>query len=383
MHLPRPLTSGRIPHASPTSLRVAQVHPEPLRRSMSPLVVKPRPRTGCLPLSACAHTYARTYAHTHAYTARALIHMSPRPCSSPVPSSMTVHVLPVSAPRRHPVQIVTPAPMSPCAEQQNRASHYKGGDLVSFLPLHSGSTRTLFPQKGLAPHTFTERLLPNCCYFHDPFHDLRSALDQPAPRFVSPRVSMPVPVPTRTPTHAIDKPLPINAPPPGLVKQSALKHLLNSLPEPPSGPPPAFTDRETWIKSLPPSRRYKRKDATLVSRALPTSIAGCPSPISLVIAPNLSLIKTESGSAPVLKVAHAPLSNAKPWPPSPPKAIKQAIEADERRKSMLGDTIVACDSSRDADDELSEEWTEDEAVFAGPTVDRQTSVKRVTSLEEK
>ena len=50
---------------------------------------------------------------------------------------------------------------------------------------------------------------------------------------------------------------------------------------------------------------------------------------------------------------------------------------------MLGDTIVAYDSGRDADDELSEEWTEDEAFFAGPTVHRQTSVKRVTSLEEK
>ena len=87
--------------------------------------------------------------------------------------------------------------------------------------------------------------------------------------------------------------------------------------------------------------------------------------------------------ASVDKVAHAPLSNGKPWPPSPPTAIKQAIKADERRKSLLGDTVpICCDSGRDADDELSEEWTEDEAFFAGPAVYRQASVKRRISLEE-
>ena len=100
------------------------------------------------------------------------------------------------------------------------------------------------------------------------------------------------------------------------------------------------------------------------------------------IQPETSISRAGATLNPVDKVAHAPLSNGKPWPPSPPTAIKQAIKADERRKSLLGDTVLACDSGRDADDELSEEWTEDEAFFAGPTVYRQASVKRRISLEE-
>lgn len=49
---------------------------------------------------------------------------------------------------------------------------------------------------------------------------------------------------------------------------------------------------------------------------------------------------------------------------------------------MLGEPVLTCDSGRDADDELSEDWTEDEAFFAGPAVCRQTSGKRRVSLEE-
>ena len=116
-----------------------------------------------------------------------------------------------------------------------------------------------------------------------------------------------------------------------------------------------------------------------MSKARPITVpavAACPSQpetLSTRAIPTLN---------PVDKVAHAPLSNGKPWPPSPPTAIKQAIKADERRKSLLGDTVLTWDSGRDADDELSEEWTEDEAFFAGPMVYRQTSVKKRISSEE-
>ncbi|KAF8528987.1 hypothetical protein BU17DRAFT_80138 [Hysterangium stoloniferum] len=211
---------------------------------------------------------------------------------------------------------------------------------------------------------------------------------------------MPVLVPPKPPSHPVIKPLSINtADASRLAKQSTLHHLLSSLPEPPVGPPPAFTNRETWIKSLPPSRRYKLRQDALASdniandpsprvqandatspNSRPLSMNSMLSPTSCdtLVAPSHDASGTIS-AANTNKAAHAPLSNGKPWPPSPPRAIKQAIEADERRKSMDG--ISTCDSGRDADDELSEEWTEDEAFFAGPAIHRQAPTRRKPTTE--
>ncbi|GJJ07440.1 hypothetical protein Clacol_001642 [Clathrus columnatus] len=132
-------------------------------------------------------------------------------------------------------------------------------------------------------------------------------------------LSMPVPVPVH-----------VKCPEKSL---SALHHLLSSLPDPPPGPPAAFTDRETWIKSLPPARRYKSRLAQ-------------------------SEDSTMSSDLPSTKPAYAPLSNGKPWPPPPPSPAKYAPR------------VVLSDPSH-------EEWTEDEVFFPRPdTVSVPNTFKR-------
>ncbi|THH02763.1 hypothetical protein EW026_g127 [Hermanssonia centrifuga] len=69
---------------------------------------------------------------------------------------------------------------------------------------------------------------------------------------------MPVPVPiySKPPAHPVIK----NRNQTGdtdYIKHSVFQHLTNSLPQPPSGPPPAFATREEWISSLPSWRRNK------------------------------------------------------------------------------------------------------------------------------
>jgi hypothetical protein len=119
-----------------------------------------------------------------------------------------------------------------------------------------------------------------------------------------------------------------------------------------------------------------------MSKIRPSSTNSVPSTNVLPVPTHSSSARSGVSLTLADKVAHAPLSNGKPWPPSPPTAIKQAIKADEQRKSLLVDTVLTCDSGRDADDELSEEWTEDEAFFAGPAVFRQASIKRRIGLGE-
>lgn len=113
---------------------------------------------------------------------------------------------------------------------------------------------------------------------------------------------------------------------------SALRHLVSSLPDPPPGPPPAFTDRDTWIRSLPPARRFKlrldQSDDLVISHDLPST-----------------------------KSAYAPLSNGKPWPPPPPSPAKHVTTLAERRK-----TTIRMPTSH----LLNEDWTEDEAFFPRP-----------------
>lgn len=162
------------------------------------------------------------------------------------------------------LQQLPPSPPSPghrqlaVGDQHSRDILHQGRGFS--LNFHS---RSLSQQKALDTHAFTVR----CCQppLHDFFYDLHSIPDISS--FFVARTHMPVPVPTRTPAHQINKPFSIDVHSSCLVKQSALKHLLTSLPAPPTGPPPAFTDRETWIKSLPAARRYKvRQEAVTTIR---------------------------------------------------------------------------------------------------------------------
>lgn len=124
---------------------------------------------------------------------------------------------------------------------------------------------------------------------------------------------------------------------------SALHHLVSSLPDPPPGPPPAFTDRDTWIKSLPPARRYKLRLAQSEDLAI-------------------------SSDLPPTKSVYAPLSNGKPWPPPPPSPLKHSIAPAERRKMISH--MVRPDYS-------NEDWTEDEVFFPrAPTIPVANVIKR-------
>jgi hypothetical protein len=68
---------------------------------------------------------------------------------------------------------------------------------------------------------------------------------------------MPVPVPVshKQPTHFIIKKARTQEI--AYPRHSIFQHLKNSLPLPPSGPPPAFATRQEWINSLPSWRRNK------------------------------------------------------------------------------------------------------------------------------
>ncbi|KAI0089272.1 hypothetical protein BDY19DRAFT_889688 [Irpex rosettiformis] len=70
---------------------------------------------------------------------------------------------------------------------------------------------------------------------------------------------MPVPVPVfnKQPTHLVIKKTRSSALDTSYTRQSVFRHLTNSLPLPPSGPPPAFATRQEWIDSLPSWRRNK------------------------------------------------------------------------------------------------------------------------------
>lgn len=70
---------------------------------------------------------------------------------------------------------------------------------------------------------------------------------------------MPVPVPvySKPPAHPVIKNYRSQAVDTDHVRHSVFKHLTNSLPQPPAGPPPAFATREEWIRSLPSWRRNK------------------------------------------------------------------------------------------------------------------------------
>lgn len=197
---------------------------------------------------------------------------------------------------------------------------------------------------------------------------------------------MPVPVPTRRPSHPVSKPIDSRA------KQSALQHLLTSLPEPPAGCPAIFTDRETWIQSLPPSRRYKLRQETsdkLVydyyrvsyfdkhsSQSFAFTISG--DKLSATQTPSVpGHVRDSQRSYLATSMAkHAPLSNGKPWPPSPPDGT---IEADEYRR-LVATAQFAASNSYTVDDE-NEDWTEDEEFFAGPALQRPAPIKRRISPE--
>ncbi|KIP07013.1 hypothetical protein PHLGIDRAFT_433361 [Phlebiopsis gigantea 11061_1 CR5-6] len=70
---------------------------------------------------------------------------------------------------------------------------------------------------------------------------------------------MPVPVPVyfKPPAHPVIKSHRSRAEDDDYVRHSVFQHLTNSLPQPPTGPPPAFASREEWISSLPSWRRNK------------------------------------------------------------------------------------------------------------------------------
>ena len=70
---------------------------------------------------------------------------------------------------------------------------------------------------------------------------------------------MPVPVPvySKPPAHPVIKSNRAQAENSDYVRHSVFRSLTNSLPQPPSGPPPAFASREEWISSLPSWRRNK------------------------------------------------------------------------------------------------------------------------------
>ena len=216
-------------------------------------------------------------------------------------------------------------------------------------------TSSTSQKKVSATHAFTERLLPDTLLYDQRYDPVPH---KPPPSLFS-EASMPVPVsvPTRCPSHTVsNKQQPIH-------KQSALQHLLSSLPEPPTGPPPAFTNRETWIQSLPPSRRYKvrQEGDRFVSGSL---FAQCPSLLAFSFSLDPDQMRAD--------VVHAPLSNGKPWPPSPPGAIKKAIAFHERRRS-------AVDTRPDVE---TEEWTEDEEFFAGPGFTRPPPITRRVSSDD-
>ena len=70
---------------------------------------------------------------------------------------------------------------------------------------------------------------------------------------------MPVPVPvySKPPAHPVIKNNRSHPVDTDYNRHSVFKHLSDSLPLPPSGPPPAFATREEWISSLPSWRRNK------------------------------------------------------------------------------------------------------------------------------
>lgn len=118
-------------------------------------------------------------------------------------------------------------------------------------------------------------------------------------------------------------------------RHSVFRHLTNSLPQPPSGPPPAFATRQEWINSLPSWRRNKPRRIWEEESHSSTesNLQG--------FEPGLAV----AGDASVIKGARAQASN----PPSSTAASREALAPISGMYHLL---------EEDTDDEMSpmDEW---------------------------
>ena len=172
---------------------------------------------------------------------------------------------------------------------------------------------------------------------------------------------MPVPVPVfnKQPTHLVHKKARTESSVPAYPRLSVFQHLTNSLPLPPSGPPPAFATRQEWIDSLPSWRRNKPRRIWEEESHLSTESNLQDFEAGLAVA----------GDAAVIKGAHAQASippshsatNMAPMQASSNAKYAMEEDSDDEMSSMGGAGWQAEDVFRftDEDDDMAVEQDSD------------------------
>lgn len=186
---------------------------------------------------------------------------------------------------------------------------------------------------------------------------------------------MPVPVPvyTKPPAHPVIKSNRAQAEDPNYVRHSVFQHLTNSLPQPPSGPPPAFGSREEWISSLPSWRRNKQRQIS------EEDIRSCDSgrqgfQEGLTAAGNAAAIKgapAQAGIPPVSTLlACADRINM-------PRTMYQSVEGDADDEMSPVDSVVGWQGEDVAQFSDDDEDMGMEVVSDSGSVDGSASFRRV------